>query len=291
MVSRTIRRMLREELGPGRMSSGRSRYVAQHVLVWPGHTPAEASALLDGVPVTGVDALPVYPKATPKPRAKRPKNAPVPVQLYRCCVDYAKAEHVEVDVHAGGWFMRFEKGDPKGMGWNELRVLWAAAQELGVVAADAVLYGIPRSRATIEHKPGWQDFVATIKAQAPKRLKAAFTRRPLGIELVNGGFGLWPWLRHNTDVLATSSKADVRALGALLDQAIREREGYETLVGAEEVLKLTIPRPTSRRLARAVAQFRKRYAWLGLVEHQQHLHSVQASVVYSYLGIPQENNR
>ena len=166
---RRVRNMLLNQLTGEHGWSQRKRRIyrstgAGYVFKATGLTPDKLKAILFGFPVENVTTLPepVYARNGGGTRKK------VSVKYLNYSSRSLSWEDADVEVEDGGYYVPLEGGSPMDTNDWALSSMIKSGKLFGILPSDFKLYGIPRSRANIEKKPGWVNFLTwfTPKAKA-----------------------------------------------------------------------------------------------------------------------------
>jgi hypothetical protein len=271
-----VRTFLREKAG------GRRRYahcqITGLLATWPGHTSEELSALLNGVPVRSTTELPA-----PPPRVRTPAGPRVRTTVK--ILKDADWHAVDVDVADGGWYCSLASNVTlEGHANLTVANLFTAAKVFGLVAEDAKLYGIPRTCASLEGKPGWKPFLPYVIEATPRVLRQhrRAIARGLAYKTTDSSCSR-RWIERNLEKLITSDSLATRRIATVLLQAKQDRPKGRYGVALAQLAKLPEPTKDTSIEERWKALY-ERFPLLYLIT-QPGMNAFQLAALYNYLGI------
>lgn len=137
-----------------------------------GLTAQAITDLLGGHPVEGVTSS--LPKRPPKPRTGGTRT-PTSLKLYGGYSHRGRGyqwHDATANIEDGGYYIRIEANEWMDGHAGSFETITRLARELHIIPMDAVVYGIPRTRKSVEKKPGWVDFRAHTAAKVEKLVMA-----------------------------------------------------------------------------------------------------------------------
>lgn len=133
----------------------------------PGLTETKLSDIFGGVPVTLVSTL---AEPVTGPTAARTKT-----KVKRLHQHTWEDTDVDADDGEERFFVSLSGGDPLDphVTTGMVQTIFSIAKDKQIIDKDTVVYGVPRTCASVEKKDGWTDFLATVRPEVEKLLVGA----------------------------------------------------------------------------------------------------------------------
>jgi hypothetical protein len=184
-------------------------------------------------------------------------------------------EDATVDRKDGGLYIELERDKViEGHSLHTLMLLLNLGKQLGVVAKDARLYGIPRSCKALEKAPGWHKLLPVVRDAVRKNVAKVADQMAL--------FSLWrealPQNRRLFLLIDRLHKAGVRGEVAEIVAEKPEPDGartkeFDTLLRAAQVLGVGVPSGNvARKPVSMVDNFYRKYPMVRLLILQESWH-------------------